>query len=154
MKGTRAISLGSLSLTVAIGGLIVTELALRRGWLAAPGWKILLQAFEAATIGGLADWFAVSALFREVPLPVIRRHTNIIIRNRQRIVDGIADMVQNRLLAPSVIKEYLAGFSASRFILDYLGSEAWTENVLSILRDLIGQATRGLYAPEVVAFLE
>jgi uncharacterized membrane-anchored protein YjiN (DUF445 family) len=66
----------------------------------------------------------------------------------------VADWVQNRLLAPSVIKEYLTRFSASRFIVDYLGSEAWTENVLSILRDLIGQLARGLHAPEVVAFLE
>src|SRR5215470_8572383 len=154
MKGTRAISLGSLSLTVAIGGLIVTELALRRGWLAAPGWKILLQAFEAATIGGLADWFAVSALFREVPLPVIRRHTNIIIRNRQRIVDGIADMVQNRWLAPSILREHLANFSASQYALDFLSREDHLEGVMKILRDIIRQCAREIDAPEVAAFLE
>jgi len=147
-------SLGNVSLAIAVSGFGATAIALRQGWISGPAWEVLAQAFEAATIGGLADWFAVTALFREVPLPVIRRHTNIIINNRSRIVAGVADWVQNRLLAPSVIKEYLAGFSASRFILDYLGSEAWTENVLSILRDLIGQATRGLYAPEVVAFLE
>lgn len=108
MKATTATSLGNISLAVSIGGLIATELALRHGWVAAAGWKVLLQAFEAATVGGLADWFAVSALFREVPVPLIRRHTNIIIKNRQRIVDGIADMVQNRWLAPRIIREYLA----------------------------------------------
>jgi uncharacterized membrane-anchored protein YjiN (DUF445 family) len=33
--------------------------------------------FEAA-IGGFADWFAVSALFHEIPIPFVRKHTNII----------------------------------------------------------------------------
>jgi uncharacterized membrane-anchored protein YjiN (DUF445 family) len=32
-----------------------------------PGWKIVTAGFEAATIGGFADWFAVSALFHEIP---------------------------------------------------------------------------------------
>ena len=147
-------SLGNVSLGIAVSGFGATAIALRQGWISGPAWEVLAQAFEAATIGGLADWFAVTALFREVPLPLIRRHTNIIINNRSRIVAGVADWVQNRLLAPSVIKEYLAGFSASRFIVDYLGSEAWTENVLSVLKDLIGQVARGLHAPEVVTFLD
>jgi uncharacterized membrane-anchored protein YjiN (DUF445 family) len=30
-------------------------------------WKIVTAGFEAATIGGFADWFAVSALFHEIP---------------------------------------------------------------------------------------
>ena len=67
MKVTTATSLGNVSLAVAIGGLIAIGLALRQGWIAASGWKVLLQAFKAAPVGALADWFAVSALFREVP---------------------------------------------------------------------------------------
>lgn len=154
MKTKTATSLGNISLTVSIGGLIATELALRHGWLAAPGWKVLLQAFEAATVGGLADWFAVSALFREVPVPLVRRHTNIIIKNRQRIVDGIADMVQNRWLAPNIIREYLVNFSASQYVLDFLANEDHLETVLAMLRDIIQQFARGIPAPEVAAFLE
>ena len=154
MKTKTATSLGNISLTVSIGGLIATELALRHGWLAAPGWKVLLQAFEAATVGGLADWFAVSALFREVPVPLVRQHTNIIIKNRQRIVDGIADMVQNRWLAPNIIREYLVNFSASQYVLDFLANEDHLKTVLAMLRDIIQQFARGIPAPEVTAFLE
>ena len=139
MKATTATSLGNISLAVSIGGLIATKLALRHGWVAAPGWKVLLQAFEAATVGGLADWFAVSALFREVPVPLIRRHTNIIIKNRQRIVDGIADMVQNRWLAPRIIREYLVNFSASQYVLDFLSNKDHLETVLATVRDIIQQ---------------
>jgi uncharacterized membrane-anchored protein YjiN (DUF445 family) len=154
MKTTTATSLGNISLAVSIGGLIATELALRHGWLAAPGWNVLLQAFEAATVGGLADWFAVSALFREVPVPLVRRHTNIIIKNRQRIVDGIADMVQNRWLAPNIIREYLVNFSASQYVLEFLANEDHLETVLAMVRDIIQQFARGIAAPEVAAFLE
>ena len=138
---------------VSVGGLIATEWGMRQGWLAAPGWKVLLQAFEAATVGGLADWFAVSALFREVPLPLIRRHTNIIVRNRQRIVDGIADMVQNRWLSPAIIREYLEHFSASQYALDFLANENHAETVLATARDIIRQLARGADAPSWPLFL-
>jgi len=132
MKTTTATSLGNVSLAVSVGGLIATGLALRQGWIAAPGWMILLQTFEAATVGGLADWFAVSALFREVPVPLIRRHTNIIIKNRQRIAAGIADMVQNRWLAPHIIREHLVHFSASHYVLDFFANEKHLETVLAV----------------------
>jgi len=154
MKTTTATSLGNVSLAVSVGGLIATGLALRQGWIAAPGWMILLQTFEAATVGGLADWFAVSALFREVPVPLIRRHTNIIIKNRQRIAAGIADMVQNRWLAPHIIREHLVHFSASHYVLDFFANEKHLETVLAVARDLIRQLARGITADEAAAFLE
>src|SRR5579863_6129873 len=101
MKVVR--SLGNASLLVAVGGLVAVETALRLHWVRGPAWQVLGRAFEASTVGGVADWFAVTALFREVPLPIVRRHTNIIAKNRARIVAAIADMVQNRWLSPAVI---------------------------------------------------
>jgi uncharacterized membrane-anchored protein YjiN (DUF445 family) len=154
MKKTTAASLGNVSLAVSVGGLIATELALRAGWVAAPGWRILLQTFEAATVGGLADWFAVSALFREVPVPIIRRHTNIIIKNRQRIAAGIADMVQNRWLAPHIIREHLVHFSASQYFLDFFADEKHLETVLAVVRDVMRQLARGITAAEAAPFIE
>lgn len=117
-------------------------------------WRIAASAFEAGTIGGLADWFAVTALFREVPLPLIRRHTNIIVKNRARIVDGIADMVQNRWLSPEVVGEHLQRFSASRALAEYLGDAGRRERVLLILRDLIHSLARSLDGPEMASFLD
>jgi uncharacterized membrane-anchored protein YjiN (DUF445 family) len=151
MKPAR--SLGNTSLVVAVGGFAAVEAALGQKWVDGPAWGVLGQAFEAATVGGVADWFAVTALFREVPLPVIRRHTNIVVKNRARIVSGIADMVQNRWLSPGIIREHLARFSASRHLLDYLSDEKRTENALSFLRDLVGQIARGIDEPEVSSFL-
>jgi uncharacterized membrane-anchored protein YjiN (DUF445 family) len=46
-------------------------------------WVDALKAVsEAAMVGALADWFAVTALFRKIPIPFISRHTNIIPRKR------------------------------------------------------------------------
>jgi uncharacterized membrane-anchored protein YjiN (DUF445 family) len=154
MTTTRGASLGNISLAAAIAGLIATDIALRHGAVAGASWQVIRQAFEAATIGGFADWFAVSALFHEVPLPLIRRHTNIIVKNRRRIVEGIADIVQNRWLAPHIIREHLSLFSASQFVLHYLGQEERFDKCLGIIRDIIGQIGRGLEASEFAGFVE
>ncbi len=111
------------------------------------------SAFEAGTVGGVADWFAVTALFHEVRIPLIRRHTNIVVRNRIRIVDGIADMVQNRWLSPAVVEEHLGRFSASRALQEYLGDRVRLEKLLLVVRDLIGKIVEGMDGPEVAGFL-
>src|SRR4051812_44408519 len=57
---------------------------------------------EAAMVGALADWFAVSALFRRIPLPFVQRHTDIIARNKVRIGGNLASFVRDEFLdAPS-----------------------------------------------------
>ena len=53
---------------------------------------------EAAMVGALADWFAVRALFRRVPLPLIGRHTAIIARNKDRIGVQLAQFVRDKFL--------------------------------------------------------
>ncbi|EFJ2168968.1 DUF445 domain-containing protein [Escherichia coli] len=53
---------------------------------------------EAAMVGALADWFAVVALFRRVPIPIISRHTAIIPRNKDRIGENLGQFVQEKFL--------------------------------------------------------
>jgi len=95
----------------------------------------------------------VTALFHEIRIPMIRRHTNIVVKNRARIVDGIADMVQNRWISPAVVEEHLGRFSASRALQEYLGSGSRREKLLLVLRDLLGQIVEGMDGPEISAFL-
>ena len=70
--------------------------------LAPPSWwSGLLRAMaEAAMVGALADWFAVSALFRRIPLPLLSRHTDIIARNKERIAHNLAVFVEEKFLSP------------------------------------------------------
>lgn len=55
---------------------------------------------EAAMVGALADWFAVVALFRKVPIPFVSAHTNIIPNNKDRIADNLAQFVRDKFLDP------------------------------------------------------
>jgi len=66
-------------------------------------WLAFVKAFaEAAMVGGLADWFAVTALFRH-PLGLPIPHTAIIPRNKDRIGEALASFLRENFLIPSVV---------------------------------------------------
>src|ERR1700736_5602554 len=69
-----------------------------------PGFTTLLiqSGAEAGMVGGLADWFAVTALFRH-PLGLPIPHTAIIPRNKDRIGDTLAAFLRENFLTPSVV---------------------------------------------------
>lgn len=71
------------------------------------GWGYVRAFAEAAMVGGLADWFAVTALFRR-PLGLPIPHTAIIPRSKQRIADALSEFVAVNFLAPEVVRERLA----------------------------------------------
>lgn len=81
-----------------------------------------VKAFaEAAMVGGLADWFAVTALFRH-PLGLPIPHTAIIPRNKDRIGDTLAQFLKDNFLTASVVARRMrrvdvAG-AAGRFLAD------------------------------------
>ena len=90
-------------------------------------WLAWVKAFaEAAMVGGLADWFAVTALFRH-PLGLPIPHTAIIPRNKDRIGEALANFLkENFLIAPVVARRMrnidLAGV-AGRFLQAPQGEE-------------------------------
>jgi uncharacterized membrane-anchored protein YjiN (DUF445 family) len=67
-----------------------------------PGWGFVRSFAEAAMVGGLADWFAVTALFRH-PLGIPIPHTAIIPRNKDRIGDTLALFLKDNFLIPGVV---------------------------------------------------
>ena len=67
-----------------------------------PAWGFLKAFAEAAMVGGIADWFAVTALFRH-PLHLPIPHTAIIPRNKDRIGDTLASFLRTNFLTPSVV---------------------------------------------------
>ena len=79
-----------------------------------------LKAFaEAAMVGGLADWFAVTALFRH-PLGLPIPHTAIIPRNKDRIGEALASFLKENFLIPSVVARRMRNIdvagAAGRFL--------------------------------------
>lgn len=95
--GPRRLALALLVLFAAI--FAACNLAPRSLWV--DGLKAVA---EAAMVGALADWFAVAALFRRIPLPLVGRHTDIVARNKDRIGGNLALFVRDRFLdAPSLV---------------------------------------------------
>lgn len=113
-------SKGGISLGIAATALLALEALRHSGVLASPLWQIAIGAAEGATVGGLADWFAVSALFRRIPIPLMSRHTDIILRKRKVVTDALADMVQNEWLTPASIRSHLDSIKLTDAFLEYI----------------------------------
>ncbi|KHK89671.1 DUF445 domain-containing protein [Novosphingobium malaysiense] len=77
-------------------------------WSGPLGYAIAFT--EAAMVGGLADWFAVTALFRR-PLGLPIPHTAIIPVNKDRIADSMANFLRDNFLTPQVVARRLQGFN-------------------------------------------
>src|SRR3954468_19332331 len=74
---------------------------------------------EASMVGGIADWFAITALFRHpmnIPIP----HTAIIPNRKDRIGRSLGNFVQNNFLSPEVLTEKLRAAMISRRAAEWL----------------------------------
>lgn len=85
------------------------------------GWGFLRAFAEAAMVGGLADWFAVTALFRH-PLGLPIPHTAIIPENKDRIADSMAAFLKANFLTPPVVARRLRGLNAANAAGQYLAN--------------------------------
>ncbi|NNM78119.1 DUF445 domain-containing protein [Sphingomonas sp. ID1715] len=106
-----------------------------------PAWGFVRAFAEAAMVGGLADWFAVTALFRH-PLGLPIPHTAIIPRNKDRIGDTLAAFLKDNFLIPGVVARRmrrvdLAG-TAGRFLANPTEAEGRTrEAAARIVADVM-----------------
>jgi uncharacterized membrane-anchored protein YjiN (DUF445 family) len=81
-----------------------------------------VRAFaEAAMVGGLADWFAVTALFRR-PLGLPIPHTAIIPENKDRIADTMAAFLQDNFLTPAVVARRMQDMNLAKAVGEYLAA--------------------------------
>ncbi|MBO6235207.1 MAG: DUF445 domain-containing protein, partial [Schwartzia sp.] len=113
------------------------------GWLASsaggflPG--LLAHGCLAATIGGLADWFAVTAIFRK-PLGISYR-TEILRRNRPRIMRALAEFAGSDLLSREHVLESLSKQDFSEMLARYLTERGGRERLFALADEVF---TRGM----------
>ena len=97
--GAQGMKAAATGLLVVMAGVFVVARSLEPQY----PWLSYVKAFaEAAMVGGLADWFAVTALFRH-PLGLPIPHTAIIPRNKDRIGEALANFLRENFLIPSVV---------------------------------------------------
>ena len=110
--GVRQMRIIATGLLVAMAGLFFLARALEHHH---PAWGYVRAFAEAAMVGGLADWFAVTALFRH-PLGLPIPHTAIIPRNKDRIGDSLAAFLRSNFLVPSIVARRMAKLDVARAI--------------------------------------
>ncbi|PIJ50994.1 hypothetical protein BL250_01470 [Erwinia sp. OLTSP20] len=110
-----------------------------RLWLAA-----LKAVAEASMVGALADWFAVSALFHPIPLPLIGRHTAIVPNNKARIADNLAAFVEEKFLNAdallTLIRRYDPAQMAARWLSEADNARQLSRYLLRVMRGLLDMA--------------
>ncbi len=129
-----------------------------------PAWGFVQSFAEAAMVGGLADWFAVTALFRH-PLGLPIPHTAIIPRNKDRIGDTLAAFLRDNFLTARVVARRMhrvdiAG-AAGKWLANPLnrdgrlrhGASRLAANMLEALDpEQLGTMVRGALASRLRAF--
>ncbi|MDP4128348.1 MAG: DUF445 domain-containing protein [Bacillota bacterium] len=107
---------------------------------------LISSGCSAGMIGGFADWFAVTALFRRPlgirPGKVIR--TEIIPQNRERIFAALADMVQNELLSQELLSRKLSEWDFSSVLIRILREKDVQEALSLMLDNLFGDVVTQL----------
>jgi uncharacterized membrane-anchored protein YjiN (DUF445 family) len=94
-----------------------------------PAWGFVRAFAEAGLVGGIADWFAVTALFRH-PLGLPIPHTAIIPRNKDRIGDTLALFLKDNFLTPSVVARRMKSLDVAGAIGRFLSQPAGGEGRL------------------------
>jgi uncharacterized membrane-anchored protein YjiN (DUF445 family) len=104
----------ALLVLAAIVFLIATLLQSEYPWLG-----YVRATAEAAMVGAVADWFAVTALFRH-PLGIPIPHTAIIPTRKERIGRSLGNFVQTNFLSPAVISARLKSADVARRLAGWL----------------------------------
>lgn len=100
-------------------------------------WIGYVRAFsEAAMVGALADWFAVTALFRH-PLGLPIPHTNLIENSKQKLGDNLGSFVVSNFLSPQNIRPYIQKLKVSNFVGEWLAKENNQEILIRNISDIV-----------------
>ena len=116
-------------------------------------WIGYIRAFsEAAMVGALADWFAVTALFN-YPLGIKIPHTNLIENSKERIGDNLGNFVVENFLSPQNIRPYIQKIKISNFVGDWLSKERNQEILMKEVSNIVLDILNKLDDAVVVAFI-
>ena len=116
-------------------------------------WPFLAAASEAAMVGGLADWFAVTALFRH-PLGLPIPHTAIIPRKKDQIGESLGEFVQQNFLTPEIIGPRVAAAEIPRRVGEWIAADQRPEQLAGEVAALIGGANAILADDEIRLAIE
>lgn len=117
-------------------------------------WIDLLQGgFEAGLVGGLADWFAVTALFRH-PLGLRIPHTALLPNNRQRVTNALVSMLKNDWLSKESIQDKVKQISFTNMLIPLVKKEIEKERFKKTISKLLRQAIEYVEVEKITPFIK
>src|SRR5687768_6047118 len=138
--GVRGMRIVATGLLVAMAALYVLARSLEQGDNL---WGFVRAFAEAAMVGGLADWFAVTALFRH-PLGIPIPHTAIVESRKDRIGRSLGNFVGNNFLAREVISRQLAGMRLGERAARWLSEPAHQARVARAIAGGVARAAESV----------
>ena len=102
---------------------------------------LISNAFCASMIGGFADWYGITALFRK-PLGIPFK-TEIIPKNREKILNGLVSMVTEELLSKDYLKNFLSEYDTSKLILKFLSECNGDKDIKKVVELIIEESLIG-----------
>jgi uncharacterized membrane-anchored protein YjiN (DUF445 family) len=123
--------------------------------VAEPGFLTLLTraGTEAGMVGGVADWFAVTALFRH-PLGLPIPHTAIIPTNKDRIGRTLGRFVESNFLTPEVLLPKLRQLQVGRQVAEWLAAPASARLISRSVTSVLPRLIAALRSPDLHDFLQ
>ena len=118
-----------------------------------PWLSYVRAASEGGMVGALADWFAVTALFR-YPLGIKIPHTNIISERKDEIGEGLGSFIEENFLADDVIDTKLADISGSRIAAEWLSDPQHADRAAALTADGLAAILNVLDDRDVQGLLE
>ena len=168
MSGTETTNIPSLnrSKRLATLALIVAVLV----WIALiisakllPEYVWLIHSFmlgaEAGVVGGLADWYAITVLFRnpfgKIPIPrFLRDHTEIIPRNKARIAESMGKFVQENFLSPQVVEKSLKNTDLSLAVGKWLANPQNNTQVVDVIQQTVPKIFEFIGQEQIGRFIQ
>ncbi|HEU5469760.1 MAG TPA: DUF445 domain-containing protein [Actinophytocola sp.] len=143
-----------VALSFLLGATLIFLLSTLWQSAGAPGWVGYLRAAaEAGMVGALADWFAVTALFRH-PLGIKIPHTAIIPNRKDALGDSLGEFVGTNFLSEQVVRNRLRNVGVARRLGGWLAAPDNAERVTSELATMVRGLMTVLRDEDVQAVLE
>lgn len=117
-------------------------------------WVDLLHGgFEAGLVGGLADWFAVTALFRH-PLGIPIPHTALLPNNRKKMTNALVSTLKNDWLSKESIQEKVKDIPFTDKLIVFIKKQMQTESFRKVLMQLIKKMIRYIEVEKITPIIK
>ncbi|WP_226793090.1 DUF445 domain-containing protein [Bacillus sp. B1-b2] len=147
MKKKSSRKIAMYSLVIMAIGFIVTFPFQDNVWL-----LLLHGGFEAGLVGGLADWFAVTALFRH-PLGLPIPHTALLPKNRDRMINGLVNVLKKDWLSKESIQDKVKNIPFTEKITSSVENQIQSEPVKTAMIKAAKQTVQNIDMVKITPFV-